>query len=418
MFRFRAYDSNDSSDSEPAQSPPCSPPSSPRLSTPLLTLETDAMDAKRLQNIEEGLREQVAVNRSMQEMLACLFDKFNNLELPNHTTPQQLITPPTLIAHSAPPHKSCVKPGVPQNFDGDREGGWSFLTFCQLYISLSIDDFADEQAQIHWALSYFKSGRAATFADRTLRAETKRGGPIYATWADFEAEGRPTFCLENEATTSLMRLESERYFQGRRTVDQYVDEFSDLIDLSGYSDPLAIVINFPRAINASTQDRIAESGTDRPVDNDPDGWYRAARRFNLNRLANEAFHAASTKRSAPAPHAPDGRTAYAFPRTSAPTQYAKPAHTSAPPPFRPTAPLHPGIPTDIDAQHAKASTPHTCHHCGSPNHLIRDCPRCFDVRHMCTEEIDDFFATVKEHRFFVATVKHNEASEAGATDGP
>jgi hypothetical protein len=373
------------------------------------------MDSERLQNIEEGLREQVAANRSTQEMLARLFDKFNNLELPNRTTPQQLITPPTLIAPPAPPHRSRVKPGVPQNFDGDREGGRSFLTSCRLYISLSIDDFADEQAQIHWALSYFKSGRAATFADRTLRAEAKRGGPSYATWAEFEAEFRSTFCLENEATTSLMRLESERYFQGRRTVDMYVDEFSDLIDLSGYSDPLAIVIKFRRGLNASTQDRIAESGTDRPADNDPDGWYKAARRFDLNRLANEAFHASSTKRSTPALHAPDGRTAYAFPRMSAPTQYVKPAHTSAPPLLRPTAPLHPGIPMDIDAQRAKANTPHTCHRCGSPNHLIRDCPRRFDVRHMCTEEIDDFFATVLARRDAIASGSSSAVSETEGT---
>ena len=203
-FRFCTYDSNDSSDSEPAQSAPCSPPLSPRLSTPLPTLEIDAMDAERLQNIEEGLRQQVAANRSTQEMLARLFDKFNNLELPNLPIPQPIIAPPNLITHAAPPHRSRVKPGVPQNFDGDREGGRSFLTSCRLYISLSIDDFADEQAQIHWALSYFKSGRAATFADRTLRAEAKRGGPSYATWAEFEAEFRSTFCLENEATTSLV----------------------------------------------------------------------------------------------------------------------------------------------------------------------------------------------------------------------
>src|SRR3981189_2860835 len=130
----------------------------------------------------------------------------------------------------------------------------------------------------------------------------------------------------------------------------YVDEFSDLIDLSGYSDPLAIVIKVRRGLNASTQDRIAELGTDRPADNDPDGWYRAARRFNLNRLAKEVFHASSTKRSPPALHAPDGRTTYVFPRTSAPTQYVKPAHTSAPPPFRPTAPPHPGLPLDIYRQ--------------------------------------------------------------------
>jgi hypothetical protein len=70
------------------------------------------------------------------------------------------------------------------------------------------------------------------------------GGPSYETWADFEAEFWLTFCPKNEATTSLMRLESERYFQGRQTVDMYIDECSDLIDLSGYSDPLAIIITF------------------------------------------------------------------------------------------------------------------------------------------------------------------------------
>jgi hypothetical protein len=41
-----------------------------------------------------------------------------------------------------------------------------------------------------------------------------------------------------------MCLESDHYFQGKRTVDAYVDEFEDLIDLSGYSDDLAIVLKF------------------------------------------------------------------------------------------------------------------------------------------------------------------------------
>src|SRR3981189_3467823 len=90
-------------------------------------------------------------------------------------------------------------------------------------------------------------------------------------------------------------------------------------------------------------------------------------------------------------------------------------HTSAFPPFRPTAPLHPGIPMDIDAQCAKSTMPHTCHHCGSPNHLICDCPRRFDVRHMCTKEIDDFFATVLARRDAVASGSTSEDSEAGVT---
>jgi hypothetical protein len=42
-----------------------------------------------------------------------------------------------------------------------------------------------------------------------------------------------------------------------------------------------------------TQDRIAESGMDRPKDRDFDGWFKAARCLDLNCLANEAFHCAS-----------------------------------------------------------------------------------------------------------------------------
>ena len=70
---------------------------------------------------------------------------------------------------------------------------------------------------------------------------------------------------------------------------------------------------------------------------------------------------------------------------------------------------------DIDAQRAKASTPHTCHRCGSPNHLICDCPRRFDVRHMCTEEIDEFFADMLARWDAVANSSITEGSEAGVT---
>jgi hypothetical protein len=63
--------------------------------------------------------------------------------------------------------------------------------------------------------------------------------------------------------------------------------------MSGYTDPIAIVLKFRRGLNATMQDKIAESGTDRLRDNDHQGWYAAARRFDLNRLANEAFRYAS-----------------------------------------------------------------------------------------------------------------------------
>jgi hypothetical protein len=65
--------------------------------------------------------------------------------------------------------------------------------------------------------------------------------------------------------------------------------------MSGYTDPIAIVLKFRRGLNPTMQDKIAELGTDRPRDNNHQGWYAAARRFDLNRLANEAFRYASRR---------------------------------------------------------------------------------------------------------------------------
>jgi hypothetical protein len=63
--------------------------------------------------------------------------------------------------------------------------------------------------------------------------------------------------------------------------------------MSGYTDPIAIVLKFRRGLNPTMQDNIAELGTNRPWDNDHQGWYMAARQFDLNWLANEAFCYAS-----------------------------------------------------------------------------------------------------------------------------
>jgi hypothetical protein len=83
------------------------------------------------------------------------------------------------------------------------------------------------------------------------------------------------FCPENEATTALMRLESDHYFQGKWNVEVYIDEFKDLVNLSGYMDPITIVLKFCHSLNSMTQDRIAESGMDRLEDRDFDGWFKA-----------------------------------------------------------------------------------------------------------------------------------------------
>jgi hypothetical protein len=141
-------------------------------------------------------------------------------------------------------HSPRMKPASPDNFDGDRSKGRTFLTSCELYLSLTGPNYPDEQSHIHWALSFFKSGHAAMFAECTVRQEMRTGVMAFMDWTDFTSEFMSTFCLGNEATATLMRLESDRYFQGQQNVEAYIDKFKDLIDMSSYTDPIAIVLKF------------------------------------------------------------------------------------------------------------------------------------------------------------------------------
>jgi hypothetical protein len=110
----------------------------------------------------------------------------------------------------------------------------------------------------------------------------KMGKMVFTSWTEFTDEFESIFCPENEVTTALMTLKSDRYFQGKRNIDAYTDEFRELVALSGYTDPIAMVLKFCRGLQPSTQDKITESGTDRPKDNDLQGWFQAAHRFDLN----------------------------------------------------------------------------------------------------------------------------------------
>jgi hypothetical protein len=215
------------------------------------------MDAKWLQNIERRLNEQAEATQATNETLDKLLAVFSAREVREHIAPPPPASLPPVTTTLKASQPSRVKPGVPSNFDGDRAQGRTFLTSCELYILLTQSDFTEDQVCIHWALSYFKGRRAASFAERIIRQEMQTGKMCFASWDEFREEFVSTFCPENKATTALMRLESDRYFQGKQNVEAYIDEFKDLVDLSGYTDRIAIVLKFRRGLNSTTQDRIA-----------------------------------------------------------------------------------------------------------------------------------------------------------------
>jgi hypothetical protein len=188
------------------------------------------MDAERLQNLEARLHKQAEATRATNELITQLFSmmKTQNVDNSVATPPSPSVSLPLLLHPPQPRsvlHSPQIKLANPDNFDGDRSKGRAFLTSCELYLSLTGVDYPDEQAHIHWALSFFKSGHAAMFAKRIVRQEMRTGVMAFADWTDFMSEFMSTFCPENEATSVLMRLESDHYFQGQQNVEAYIDEF-------------------------------------------------------------------------------------------------------------------------------------------------------------------------------------------------
>jgi hypothetical protein len=212
------------------------------------------------------------MNETVNKFIAIM----GNQEAARNIAPPPPVSPPLVTTTLQVSHPSRVKPAIPSHFDRDRVQGHAFYTSCKLYILLTQLDFIDEQVHIHWALSYFKGKCAASFAKCILRQELHSGKMCFASWQDFTEEFALMFCPENEATTALMRLESDCYYQGKCNAEVYIDEFKDLINLSRYTDPITIMLKFHQGLNPMTQDRIGKSGMDRPSDTDFNSWFKAA----------------------------------------------------------------------------------------------------------------------------------------------
>jgi len=64
--------------------------------------------------------------------------------------------------------------------------------------------------------------------------------------------------LDSEAT-AVNVLETTSYFQGRWSVNDYLNQFKDLIEDSGYSDPKTIVVKFRRGLDGPRRDDLRKT---------------------------------------------------------------------------------------------------------------------------------------------------------------
>jgi len=136
-----------------------------------------------------------------------------------------------------------------------------------------------------------KTGRTARWAAREFELEAKEGHLHFIDWLDFEEAFRKDFTPLDAESTAVNTLETTLYFQGRRTVDNYLDRFHDLIYDSGYTDKKTIVVKFRRGLNCQIASALAGMASCHPSDTNPDAWFKLAVQMDQNRAADEAFQA-------------------------------------------------------------------------------------------------------------------------------
>jgi len=194
---------------------------------------------------------------------------------------------PAPLARQTRPKLSCSL-----DFNGERYNGCAFLNSCSLYICL-----APEQEKILWALTFFKGGRATKWSENVFCQEANTSVFPIQTWGDFEQQFQLHFFSVNVEVDAINALKGTSYHQGNRMVDDYLNSFQALVSDASYTDLRTVVVKFRQGLRLGIQNQIATMPYGWPADTDSNVWYRAARRIDQVRLANEAFQSVSRSAS-------------------------------------------------------------------------------------------------------------------------
>ena len=344
-------------------------------------LDDDTVHIGRVLAIENRMEELIINNQATHNLLQDVLAKLNPET--SSTKPQTPSRRPSSTSTPASGNRSknSLKPSFPPEFSGDRQSGKAFLTSCRTYIRLCPESFEDEETKIIWAMSYMKSGRAGRWATREFEFEAKNGALRFFDWLDFETEFRKDFLPIDSEATAINTLETTNYFQGKRTVDDYLDQFRDLIEESGYTDPKTVVVKFRRGLDRRISSALASMASGRPSDNKPEEWYRLAVQLDQNRASEEAFQSSHRQNHTPG-------LLSRIPQPPKLAQTTSPFATRPPPRF---AHAHPSpgnpVPMDIDAARKAKTLADACRRCGETGHWSKECPLRFDVRYMDADEL-------------------------------
>jgi hypothetical protein len=117
---------------------------------------------------------------------------------------------------------------LPPKFDGNQQHGQAFINACQAFFRLQPDQFLDEQIKIQWAMTYMSQGCAQRWVNRIYQWEVlldNAGVDYFVDWNHFCSVFHNEFYPLHTDAAATNILEGQTYFQGSRSVDDYLDNF-------------------------------------------------------------------------------------------------------------------------------------------------------------------------------------------------
>ena len=328
-------------------------------------------------NLEGAVNDLRSQHKATHTVLKDILSRLGPVQAQNMPNPP-VQQPTPSPAPSVGQKRNFLKPATPSDFTGDCSTGKSFLISCQMYIRLCPKVFDDDAMQIVWAMSYMKTGCAAQWAVREFELKAKEGHLCFVDRLDFKEEFRKDFTPLDAESTAINMLETTSYFQGKQTVDEYLDQFHDLIYDSGYTDKKTIIVKFHCGLDCQITSALAGMASSCPSDTNSEAWFKLAIQMDQNHTADEAFQASHRQ----TPMAPSHLSVNSRPQPIA-GPIALPVcftHSN----------LSPGnpVPIDIDAAHKTKAISDNCRCCGKTGHWVRDCDLCFDVHYMDADELE------------------------------
>ena len=175
------------------------------------------------------------------------------------------VTPPSPAPAASSKQQARPKLLSPPNFSGKWSSRRVFLNSCTLYLCLAPKQFTCDEEKIFWTLAFFKDGRAAKWSKNLFRQEADTSIFPIQSWVDFEQQFRSQFFPVNAEADTINALEGSLYYQGNRTVNDYLDSFLILASDAGYMDPWTLVVKFHRGLKLNVQSQIATMLLDDPT---------------------------------------------------------------------------------------------------------------------------------------------------------